>query len=276
MFERFTDRARRVVVLAQEEARMLNHDYIGTEHLLLGLLQEGEGVAAKALEALGITQEAVRQQVEEAVGRGQTPRSGHIPFTPQAKQVLKLALHEALQIGHNYIGTEHILLGLIREGDGVAAQVLVRLGADLDSVRQQVIELLHGYQGESETTAAAQRSGKAGRGKRKLLSEILDRLGSVESRLSAVEQRVGTGPDVRDLDKEVMQIRRDKESAIDAQDFETAATLRDKERQLLAEKASRQEEWTAAHQDLPSLTAEVERLRGLLRKDGTEPRDGAA
>jgi ATP-dependent Clp protease ATP-binding subunit ClpC len=276
MFERFTDRARRVVVLAQEEARMLSHDYIGTEHILLGLIQEGKGVAAKALESLGISLEAVRQQVEEIIGRGQQAPSGHIPFTPRAKQVLKLALREALELGHNYIGTEHILLGLIHEGEGVAAQVLVRMDADLDTVRQQVIELLHGYQGEGQTTAAVQRSGKAGRGKRKLLSEIMDRLDSVESRLSALEQRVGTGPDVRDLDQEIKQVRREKESAIDAQDFEAAAVLRDKERQLLAEKASRQEEWTAAHQDLPSLTAEVERLRGLLPKDGTEPRDGAA
>src|ERR1700685_2699940 len=187
MFERFTDRARRVVVLAQEEARMLNHNYIGTEHLLRGLIQEGEGVAAKALESLGISLEAVRQQVEEIIGRGQQAPSGHIPFTPRAKQVLKLALHEALQLGHNYIGTEHILLGLIREGEGVAAQVLVRLGADLDTVRQQVIELLHGYQGEGQTTAAAQRSGRAGRGKRNLLPEIMDRLDSVEARLSALE-----------------------------------------------------------------------------------------
>src|ERR1700683_1778026 len=147
MFERFTDRARRVVVLAQEEARMLNHDYIGTEHILLGLVHEGQGMAAKALEALGISLEAVRQQVQEIVGRGQqAARSGHIPFTPQAKKTLELAFREAVQLGHNYIGTEHILLGLIREGEGTAAQVLVSLGADLDRVRQQVIELLHGYQ----------------------------------------------------------------------------------------------------------------------------------
>ncbi|ACZ00003.1 MULTISPECIES: ATP-dependent Clp protease ATP-binding subunit [Thermomonospora] len=145
MFERFTDRARRVVVLAQEEARMLNHNYIGTEHILLGLIHEGEGVAAKALESLGISLEAVRQQVEEIIGQGQQAPSGHIPFTPRAKKVLELSLREALQLGHNYIGTEHILLGLIREGEGVAAQVLVKLGADLNRVRQQVIQLLHGY-----------------------------------------------------------------------------------------------------------------------------------
>ncbi|MFZ4518348.1 MAG: ATP-dependent Clp protease ATP-binding subunit, partial [Microthrixaceae bacterium] len=147
MFERFTDRARRVVVLAQEEARLLNHNYIGTEHILLGLIHEGEGVAAKALESLGISLEAVRQQVEEIIGQGGQSPSGHIPFTPRAKKVLELSLREALQLGHNYIGTEHILLGLIREGEGVAAQVLVKLGADLSRVRQQVIQLLSGYPG---------------------------------------------------------------------------------------------------------------------------------
>jgi ATP-dependent Clp protease ATP-binding subunit ClpC len=155
MFERFTDRARRVVVLAQEEARMLNHNYIGTEHILLGLIHEGEGVAAKALESLGISLEAVRQQVEEIIGQGQQAPSGHIPFTPRAKKVLELSLREALQLGHNYIGTEHILLGLIREGDGVAAQVLVKLGADLNRVRQQVIQLLHGYQGKEPASATS-------------------------------------------------------------------------------------------------------------------------
>src|ERR1700754_4628953 len=156
MFERVTDRARRVVVLAQEEARMLNHNYIGTEHILLGLIHEGEGVAAKALEAPGISLEAVRQQVEEIIGQGQQAPSGHIPFTPRAKKVLELSLREALQLGHNYIGTEHILLGLIREGEGVAAQVLVKLGADLNRVRQQVIQLLSGYQGKEPAGTASE------------------------------------------------------------------------------------------------------------------------
>ncbi len=148
MFERFTDRARRVVVLAQEEARMLNHNYIGTEHILLGLVREGEGVAAKALEAMDISLNGVREQVQEIIGEGSHAPSGHIPFTPRAKKVLELSLREALQLGHNYIGTEHILLGLIREGEGVAAQVLGKLGAELSSVRQQVIQLLSGYEGK--------------------------------------------------------------------------------------------------------------------------------
>ena len=159
MFERFTDRARRVVVLAQEEARMLNHNYIGTEHILLGLIHEGEGVAAKALESLGISLDAVREQVQEIIGQGQQAPSGHIPFTPRAKKVLELSLREALQLGHNYIGTEHILLGLIREGEGVAAQVLVKLGADLNRVRQQVIQLLSGYQGKEPATAGGPQEG---------------------------------------------------------------------------------------------------------------------
>jgi ATP-dependent Clp protease ATP-binding subunit ClpC len=173
MFERFTDRARRVVVLAQEEARMLNHNYIGTEHILLGLIHEGEGVAAKALESLGIALEGVRQQVEEIIGQGQQAPSGHIPFTPRAKKVLELSLREALQLGHNYIGTEHILLGLIREGEGVAAQVLVKLGADLNRVRQQVLQLLSGYQGKEP-----QESGSGGRGEGTPSSSlVLDQFG---------------------------------------------------------------------------------------------------
>ena len=176
MFERFTDRARRVVVLAQEEARLLNHSYIGTEHILLGLIHEGEGVAAKGLEALGISLEAVRAQVEEIIGQGGSSPSGHIPFTPRAKKVLELSLREALQLGHNYIGTEHILLGLIREGEGVAAQVLVKLGADLGRVRQQVIQLLSGYQGpggkgEGETVATKDAPQEKGG------SQILDQFG---------------------------------------------------------------------------------------------------
>ena len=158
MFERFTDRARRVMVLAQEEARLLNHNYIGTEHLLLGLIHEGEGVAAQALESLGVSLPAVRQQVEEIIGRGQQASSGRIPFTPRAKKVLELSRREALAMGHNYVGTEHILLGLLREGDGVAAQVLVRMGADLNRVRQQVIGILSGHQDKDEPKGGSRRA----------------------------------------------------------------------------------------------------------------------
>ena len=159
MFERFTDRARRVVVLAQDEARMLNHNYIGTEHILLGLIHEGEGVAAKALESLGISLDVVRQQVVDIIGEGQQAPTGHIPFTPRAKKVLELSLREALQLGHNHIGTEHILLGLIREGEGVAAQVLGNLGADLGRVRQQVLQLLQGQPGKEPVAAGGPQEG---------------------------------------------------------------------------------------------------------------------
>ena len=154
MFERFTDRGRRVVVLAQEEAVLLKHDHIGTEHILLGLVHEEQGVAARALTELGISLEAVRAEVKKIVGQGKSPPSGHIPFTPRAKKVLELSLRESLALGHNYIGTEHILLGLIREGEGVAAQVLVKLGADLNRVRQVVVQLLAGYAGGAPTEQA--------------------------------------------------------------------------------------------------------------------------
>ena len=171
MFEKFTDKARRVVVLAQEEAKMLNHNYIGTEHILLGLIHEGEGVAAKSLEALGVSLDAVREQVQEIIGQGQQAPTGHIPFTPRAKKVLELSLREALQLGHSYIGTEHLLLGLIREGEGVAAQVLVKLGADTNRVRQQVIQLLSGFQGkETVNVGGDQAAPQKG-------SQILDQFG---------------------------------------------------------------------------------------------------
>jgi ATP-dependent Clp protease ATP-binding subunit ClpC len=273
MFERFTDRARRVVVLAQEEARMLNHDYVGTEHILVALIREGGGIAAQALQSLGITAEAARQQVEEVVGRGQTdPQRGHLPFTPRAKKTLELALREALQLGHNYIGTEHILLGLIREGESKgtspATQVLNGLGVDPNRVRQHVIQLVSARRIQEEPGTGR----AAGRGKRKLASEVRGRLASIEWRLSVLEQRVGTGPEVRELDREIAEVRRDKEAAIDAQDFENAAVLRDRENQLLSDKAARLQE--AA--DLPSLSDEVERLRDLLRRHGIDPQDGAA
>ncbi len=181
MFERFTDRARRVLVLAQEEARLLNHSFIGTEHILLGLIHEGEGVAAKALESLGISLEAVREKVEETIGPAGSAPTGSPPFTPRAKKVLELSLREALQLGHNYIGTEHMLLGLVREGEGVAAQVLVSLGADLTRVRQQVIQLLSGYQGrEGATTAPGATSSDSPAG-----SPLLDQFGRNLTQLAA-------------------------------------------------------------------------------------------
>ncbi len=175
MFERFTDRARRVLVLAQEEARDLNHSFIGTEHILLGLIREGEGVAAKALDSLGVTFEAVREKVEEAIGSNGNPTPGSPPFTPRAKKVLELSLREALQLGHSYIGTEHMLLGLVREGDGVAAQVLIQLGADLARVRQQVIQMMSGQPGKDQGSAAA--SSSKSDGESSSGSAVLDQFG---------------------------------------------------------------------------------------------------
>src|SRR5674476_481804 len=202
MFERFTDRARRVVVLAQEEARMLNHNYIGTEHILLGLIHEGEGVAAKSLENLGISLDAVREQVQEIIGQGQQAPSGHIPFTPRAKKVLELSLREALQLGHNYIGTEHILLGLIREGEGVAAQVLVKLGADLNRVRQQVIQLLNGYQSKEPAGTASESAPST--------SLVLDQFGrnlTQSAREGKLDPVIGREKEIERLKKVLKEIR---------------------------------------------------------------------
>jgi ATP-dependent Clp protease ATP-binding subunit ClpA len=252
MFERFTDPARRVVVLAQEEARLLNHNYVGTEHLLLGLIHEGQGVAAKALELLGIRLAAVRVQVEEIIGQGQMAPTGHIPFTPRAKKVLELSLREAKQLGHNYIGTEHILLGLLREGEGVAAHVLVKLGADLSRARGQVIGLLSGDAGTEEAAARTR----------------LVRMTVPDDLLEAQEQ--------------FAEVRREKEAAIDAEDFDQAAALRDKEQQLLRMLVERELEWragvdlAAVVQENQRLHREVERLRELLRRHGIEPGGGTA
>ena len=277
MFERFTDRARRVVVLAQEEARMLNHDYIGTEHLLLGLIREGEGYAARALESLGISLDAVRQQVEEIIGQGQQAPSGPVPFTPRAKKVLELSLRESVQLGHNSIGPEHILLGMVREGDGVAAQVLVALGADLNRVRQQVIQLMHGYQGQDVPIAGSQ---LGERPPAVLPEDALARVNALDRRLTALERWVGMQPDLDDLDQKIAQIRRDKEAAVDRQDTQAAAALRDKEQQLLAARADLEEEWAGSAagrktvaRELERLNTELERLRATLREHGIEPGD---
>jgi Clp amino terminal domain, pathogenicity island component len=277
MFQRFTDRARTVVVLAQDEARRLDHNYIGTEHLLLGLIREGEGVAAKALEALGISLDSVRQQVEQIIGQGQQAPSGHIPFTPRAKKVLELSLRESQQLGHNYIGTEHILLGVIHPGDGVARQVLVKLGADPNRVRQQVIRLLQEHSAEESVSArsAAQEL--------RLLPAVKSRLEAAEQRLTAIEQRVGTGPDTGDLDQQIEIVRTEKEAAVDARDYAQAASLRNREKELLASKAARQEQWVAGHPALPDLAErcqqladEIERLRAVLRQHGIDPQDKPA
>jgi ATP-dependent Clp protease ATP-binding subunit ClpC len=187
MFERFTDGARRAIVFAQDEARELNHSYIGTEHLLLGLMRDDEGVAAQALQELEIRRDAVREQVTETIGRGERPPSGHIPFTPRAKKVLELSLRESLQLNHTYIGTEHILLGLVGEGEGVAAQVLVNLGGSLNRVRDKVIELAPPGTGEGpEVSIPLRRSGPRGP-----LDEVMRRLEAMEYRLAAIERHLG-------------------------------------------------------------------------------------
>jgi prophage maintenance system killer protein len=250
MFRRFTDRARRAVQLAQEQARHLNHNYIGTEHILLGLLGEGEGVAAKALASLGISLEAVRAQVEELIGQGQSAPTGHIPFTPRAKKALALSLREALQLGHNYIGTEHLLLGLAREGEGVAAELLVGFGAGHARLRDQVLRVLTG---EGEQAGAWTRL-----------------------------VRMTVPAELHDYDDKIAQVRREKETAIDARDFGAAAALRDREKQLLADKLRREWEWLAGV-DVQAVIAEnqrvhreLEHLRGLLRQHGIEPNGGTA
>jgi ATP-dependent Clp protease ATP-binding subunit ClpC len=192
MFERFTARARRAVVNAQQEARELNHNYIGTEHLLLGLMREPESVAARALQELKISQDTVREQVIQIVGRGRQPPSGHVPFTPRAKKVLELSLREALQLSHNYIGTEHILLGLIREGEGVAAQVLVKLGGNLAVVREKVIEIIPAAAENVEFTERLRPAGATSlEGILGPLAAISDRLDAIATRLDAIERHLG-------------------------------------------------------------------------------------
>ncbi|NUT08844.1 MAG: Clp protease [Nonomuraea sp.] len=183
MFERFTDRARRVVVLAQEEARTMSHNYIGTEHILLGLIHEGEGLASLVLDSCGVELENVRDFVEREVGRGAKPPNGHIPFTPRAKKVLELSLREALQLRHNYIGTEHILLGLIREGEGLAAQALVNAGADLADIRQRVIDRVG--QGSKERPSEIYFAGG---------SMLGERLARIEESLARIERHLGIAP----------------------------------------------------------------------------------
>ena len=245
MFQRFTDRARRAVHLAQEEARLLRHDYVGTEHLLLGLLYESEGVAAKALASLGISREDVRGQVEEIIGHGQGSRTGHIPFTCRAKKVLELSLREALALGHHYIGTEHLLLGLLREGEGIAPQVLTRLGADHALVRERVLSALRGEceQADPQTQLAA---------------------------------------DLANTAEQLAEVRHRKDGAFDTGDLDAAAALRDQERQLLADKLRLEQQLTAGVggqaiiAENQRLLRELERLRDLLRQHGIEPDGGTA
>jgi prophage maintenance system killer protein len=245
MFQRFTDRARRVVVLAQEEARLLRHNSVGTEHILLGLLHEGEGVAARALESLGINREAVRQQVEQIIGQGQRAPAGHIPFTPRAKKVLELSLREALALGHSYVGTEHLLLAMLREGQGVAAQALTGLGTGHAQVRERVLGLLAGD-------------------------------------CEQIDPQAQLAADLVNAAEQLTQVQQDKEAAFDAGDLDAAAALRDREKQLLAGKLRLENQLTAGVADQAliaenqRLRRELQRLRDLLRQHGIEPDSGSA
>ena len=241
-FQRFTGRAQQVVIAAQEEARGLKHGYVGTEHLLLGLLIEGAGVAARALQSCGITLPAARQQVEEIIGPGKQAPTGHIPFTPRAKKALELSLREAMLLDHLYIGTEHILLGLLREGDGLAINILATLGAGTDQIRHAVISLLS-------------RRGPASGGR------VMP-------------------PGLRTYDDKIALVRSQKDAAIDAKDFEQAAALREREKGLLTERDRRIAEWSAdvdvaaLGEELDRLQREVARLQGLLLENGFEPGEG--
>ncbi len=270
MFERFTDKARRTVVLAQEEARRLRHDHIGTEHLLLGLLRETDGAAATALTSLGISLEAARERVA-AAGRPGPARSGenasgHIPFTPQAKRTLELALREALQLGHDYIGTGHILLGLIRDPGCRGASILFELGADPAAIRDRVIQL----RPASQPRQASARP--------RLPTESARWIESLTARLAALEWFAGLTPDTADLDDQLARLRREKETAIDAKDFQLAEALSDAETDLLVDRDRRASQWSQRPSlavQVRQLQAEVERLRTVLREHGIDAADEA-
>jgi hypothetical protein len=251
MFQRFTDRARRAVYLATEEARLLRHGHVGTEHLLLGLVYEGEGLAAKALESLGLSLEEVRRQVIEITGHGHDTYAGRIPFTPQAKEAMELSLREALALGHNYIGTEHLLLGLLREEHGIAARLLTGLGTDHDRVREQVAALLNQREQANREAHLA---------------------------------RQAVPVELADTAEQLDQVRAQKEAALDTEDFEAAKALRDREKQLLADKQRLERQLRAdAKADIQPIIAEnqqlhreLDRLRGVLRDHGIEPDTGTA
>jgi ATP-dependent Clp protease ATP-binding subunit ClpA len=247
MFERFTNQSRRVVVLAQEEARALDHNYIGTEHLLLGLLHEGRGSAARALEGMDVTLVAARDQVVAIIGRGKTQPSGHIPFTRRAKKSLELSLREALQLRDEYIGTGHLLLGLIHQDDNMAIKILGNLGADLKELRARVTQELRDHPEEGQ---GLQSAGREPHQLNVILrGQVQGLLDTIDDRLSTIERRLGITRPVSTalsgLEERIAQVRQAKEAAIDVQDFGQAALLRDTEKQLIEER-SRVEQETAA------------------------------
>jgi hypothetical protein len=306
VFERFTDQARQVVVLAQEEARTLKHNYIGTEHILLGLLREADGLAARVLESLEITLEGTRTQVTRIVGSGEEVTSGQIPFTPRTKEVLELALREALSLGHNYIGTEHVLLGIVRENEGVAARILLDFGASAEMIRDEVIGLLSGPTAWGGATVAGQSRDP----RRAVNAGWLDGLGPLLDRLAAdIRQELGREPDpgdlllvlacaqetltaralselgveldalwgtiehVRqqnsgareDLTRRIQDVRVAKEQAIEAQEFQSAARLRDQEREL-------REQARAQSAVRPEVLQEIRRHLGIPTSPGDAAR----
>ena len=273
MFERFTDKARRVVVLAQDEARRLGHTYIGTEHILLGLLREDDGTAARALESLGVGLQAARHRVEAETGRG-PGQSGHIPFTPEAKRTLELSLREALQLGENYIDTEHILLGLVRDASQPGARMLAELGGTPDAVRQRVLELALPL-----GAGQARRIIEARAGRVRMPGDPTAGYGPLSTRLAALERWAGLVPDLADLDEQIAQVRQDTEEAIDAHEFRTAEALSDTERELMAERDRRSRQRAAGPslaEQVARLQAEVNRLQEVLRRHGIDPGSAAS
>jgi hypothetical protein len=284
MFERFNNQSRRVVVLAEEEARAFNYNHIGTEHLLLGLLCEGAGSAAKALASVNITPDAARQELEAIVGRRKQPQpSGHIPFTKRAKKSLELSLREALRLGDNYIGTGHLLLGLIRQGDGVAVQMLGKLGVDLNDLRERVTQELHDH---PERTDGVREPDDLARQRTALRhrDQIQALLDTIDERLSAIEQHLGitrdTPDELRRLDEQIAKVRGDKQGAIDVQDFKLAAVLRDTEKELLSERARLEGEIHADRGDGDHTGADTDETgsqagNGAGTSDGAETDEGA-
>jgi ATP-dependent Clp protease ATP-binding subunit ClpA len=280
MFERFTNQARRVVVLAQEESRSLNHNYIGTEHLVLGILREGQGTGAKALESLDVAVDAVRGEVETRIGRGDQQQAGHIPFTPRAKKALELSLRESLALGHDYIGTGHLVLGLIRKGDGVGVEILVGLGTDLNVLRARVIELLPNDTEEGD--ASGPRTRIATRTER-LSGAVQGLLDSIDARLTMIERHLGitrSVPDeLRTYDRRIAKVVGAKEEAIERQDFERAAALREEEKQLRSERARAEVELEETRRrEVAQAESEPERGDGPAAEDGPgeAPATGAA
>ncbi|MBO0831232.1 MAG: hypothetical protein J2P28_00195 [Actinobacteria bacterium] len=273
MFERFTDKARRVIVLGQEEARLLRHASIGTDHILLGLLREGDGVAARALDSLGIQLQSARDRLATGARRGRSA-SGHIPFTAEAKRTFDGSLREAIQLGYAFIGAEHLLLGMIRDTRTRGARILAELGADADTVRQRVIEIAPTRPAGSVGSADGAHRLALPSAEPRALTERATGYGALSSRLAALERWAGLVPDLAELDEQIAQVRQGTEAAIDAHEFRTAEALSDTEHELMAERDRLSRQHTSGPSladQVARLQAEVDRLRGLLRRHGIDP-----